>query len=61
LMAFLILLLSGRSPRLEPLDTVSPLSSKRKLFFILTWVLALSIFVLVLYNNALFGIGLLFK
>lgn len=61
LMAFLILLLSGRSPALEPLDSVSSLSSKRKIFFILTWVLAISIFALVLYNNALFGIGLLFK
>ncbi|MGA2875706.1 MAG: site-2 protease family protein [Nitrososphaerales archaeon] len=61
LMAFLILLLSGRAPALEPLDSVSPLSSKRKVFFILTWIVAASIFVLVLYNNAFFGLVFLFK
>lgn len=61
LMAILILLFAGRSPALEPMDNVSPLSSKRKIFFILTWILAIGIFAFVLYNNAFFGLGLLFR
>ena len=61
LMAILILILSGRAPALQPLDSVSPLSSRRKIFLVLTWVVAASIFVFVLYNNAFFGLGLLFK
>jgi membrane-associated protease RseP (regulator of RpoE activity) len=59
LMAFLILIMAGRAPALQPLDSVSPLSSKRKIFFILTWVLAISIFALVLYKNGFFGLSLL--
>ncbi|MHB1867929.1 MAG: site-2 protease family protein [Nitrososphaerales archaeon] len=61
LMAILILLFAGRAPALQPLDSVSPLSIRRKVFFVLTWVLAVSIFAFVLYNNAFFGLGLLFK
>lgn len=61
LMAILILLFASRAPAFEPLDNVSPLSSKRKMFFAMTWLLAIGIFVFVLYNNAFFGLGLLFK
>ncbi len=61
LMAILILLFAGRAPALEPLDNVSPLSNKRKLFFALTWILAIGIFAFALYNNAFFGLTLLFK
>lgn len=60
LMGILILLLAGRTPGLEPLDNVSPLSTLRKISFILTWLLAIGIFVFVL-NNGYFGLGLLFK
>ncbi|MGI0090787.1 MAG: site-2 protease family protein [Nitrososphaerales archaeon] len=61
LMAFLVLFLSGRSPAFEPLDNVSPLSPKRKVFFVLALILAASIFAFVFYNNAFFGIDLIFK
>jgi Zn-dependent protease len=61
LMAFLILLLSGRAPALQPLDTVSPLSPKRKAFFVLALVMAAAILAFVLYDNAFFGLGLLIK
>lgn len=39
-MAVLILLMSGRSPDVKPLDDVSPLSRKRKMIFILALFLA---------------------
>ena len=42
LMAFLILIFASRAPGLEPLDNVSPLSRKRRVFFELNWVLALA-------------------
>ncbi|MDG6999413.1 MAG: site-2 protease family protein [Nitrososphaerota archaeon] len=55
LMAFLVLIMAGRTPSLRPLDDVSPLSNKRKVFFVLTWVLSASIFFFAIYNNAFFG------
>ncbi len=61
LMAILILILAGRSPSLQPLDSVSPLSSKRKILFLAVFVLAAFIFVGVLYNNAFFGPDLLLR
>jgi Zn-dependent protease len=56
LMALLVLFLSGRAPALRPLDDVSPLSTKRKVFFVLTWVLAICLGVFVIYNG-IFWIG----
>ena len=56
LMAILIFFFAGRSPSLQPLDNVSPLSPRRRAIFWLTWALAALIFALVLYNNAFFGI-----
>lgn len=61
LMAFLILIFAGRSPGLRPLDDVSPLSSKRRVFFVLTWILAGAILAFMVYNNAFFGSYLLFR
>ena len=55
LMAFLVLILAGRAPSLRPLDDVSPLSNKRKIFFALTWVLSAALFFFTIYNNAFFG------
>lgn len=60
LMAILVLFLSSRTPSLRPLDDVSPLSKKRKVFFALTWVLAGAIYFFVILNNAYFGLGTLF-
>ncbi|MHB1909001.1 MAG: site-2 protease family protein [Nitrososphaerales archaeon] len=57
LMAILIIFLASRTPSLRPLDDVSPLSQKRKVLFWLTWVIALAIFVFVIYNNLYFWIG----
>ena len=56
LMAFLVIFLSGKAPGLRPLDDVSALSSRRKVFFWLTWVLSAAIYVFVIYGNAYFGI-----
>ena len=56
LMAILILFFAGRSPSLQPLDNVSPLSARRRALFWLTWALAALIFAFVLYNNGFFGI-----
>ncbi len=61
LMAFLILFFAGRAASLQPLDNVSSLSSKRRIFFVLTWVLAALIFAFVLYNNTFFGIVSIFR
>jgi len=55
LMAILVLFASRGAPSLRPLDEVSPLSTKRKVFFVLTFILAASIAVLVIYNNLFFG------
>ncbi len=55
LMAILVLVLGTSTPSLRPLDDVSPLSTKRKVFLILTWILAASIYFFVIYNNAIFG------
>ena len=52
LMAVLVLVLGTNTPSLRPLDDVSPLSSKRKVFLVLTWILAGSIYFFVIYNNA---------
>jgi membrane-associated protease RseP (regulator of RpoE activity) len=54
IMAVLVLLLSSRAPSLRPLDDVSPLSPKRKAMFWATWIIAGTIFALVVYNNAFF-------
>jgi membrane-associated protease RseP (regulator of RpoE activity) len=59
LMGLLVLFLSSRAPSLRPLDDVSPLSSKRKIFFALTWVLAICIGVFAIYNGV-FWIGNIF-
>ncbi len=56
LMAILIIFLAGKSPSLRPLDDVSPLSSKRKALFWLTWVLAAALYFLTIYGNAYFGV-----
>ncbi|MHB8567822.1 MAG: site-2 protease family protein [Nitrososphaerales archaeon] len=56
LMAILILFFSRVAPSLRPLDDVSPLSNKRKMFFALTWILAGSIYVFVLYGNFWFNL-----
>jgi Zn-dependent protease len=61
LMALLILAFSRSSTGLQPLDNVSPLSAKRKLFFALTWILAIAIGALVVYNNPWFGFGPIFR
>jgi len=55
-MALLILFFSRSAPSLRPLDDVSPLSNKRKVFFALTWILAISIYAFVLYNNLYFNL-----
>lgn len=55
-MALLILFFSRSAPALRPLDDVSPLSNKRKVFFALTWILAISIYAFVLYNNLFFNL-----
>lgn len=57
LMAFLVLILAGRTPSLRPLDDVSPLSRNRKIFFALTWILSASIFFFALYGNGFLGIS----
>jgi Zn-dependent protease len=56
LMAVLVIFLSGRAPALRPLDDVSPLSSKRKIMFWATWVIAAAIFVFTIYGNLYFSI-----
>lgn len=56
LMAFLVIFLAGRAPALRPLDDVSPLSSKRKVFFWLTWILSAAIYIFTIYTNGYFGI-----
>lgn len=61
LMAFLILIFAGRSPALQPLDNVSPISRKRKVFFVLTWILAMVLLAFTIYNNAYFGQILLIR
>jgi membrane-associated protease RseP (regulator of RpoE activity) len=61
LMAILVLLLSSRTPSLRPLDDVSPLSNRRKIFFALTWVMAGAIYVFAIYSNPFFGLGNLFR
>ncbi len=61
LMAILVLFLSGRAPSLRPLDDVSPLSTSRRVLFILTWVIAGAIGALVIVNNPIFGLGLFFR
>ncbi len=55
LLAILVLLMSGRAPSLRPLDDVSPLSPRRKILFVLTWILAASIGAFVIYNNPIFS------
>lgn len=58
LMAILVLFLYGKAPALRPLDDVSPLSTSRKVIFILTWVLAASIGAFVILNNPIFSLSL---
>jgi len=58
LMALLILFMWGRAPAFRPLDDVSPLSTSRKIIFVLTWVLAASIGAFVIINNPIFSLGL---
>ncbi len=58
LMALLVLLLYSRAPSLRPLDDVSPLSNSRKIVFILTWIVAISIGAFVILNNPIFSLSL---
>ncbi|HZW57727.1 MAG TPA: site-2 protease family protein [Nitrososphaerales archaeon] len=55
-MAILVLVLGSTTPSLRPLDDVSPLSAKRKVLFVLVWVLSAAIYLTVIYNNAFFGL-----
>jgi Zn-dependent protease len=57
LMAILIILVAGKAPSLRPLDDVSPLSSKRKIFFWLTWVLAAVLYIFTIFGNPYFSIS----
>jgi membrane-associated protease RseP (regulator of RpoE activity) len=59
-MGFLILFMWNLTPSMRPLDDISPLSKSRKIFFVLTWILAVAIGAFVIYGNPIFG-GLLFK
>ncbi len=56
LMAFLILILSFRSPEMRPLDDVSSLSNGRKLSFLMIWALAAVLYVVTIMNNPFFFI-----
>lgn len=58
LMALLVIFMYGQAPSLRPLDDVSPLSSTRKVIFILTWLLAASIGAFVILNNPIFSLSL---
>lgn len=57
LMAFLVLILASKTRSMRPLDDVSPLSSKRRIMFVLTWVLSAGIFAFVIYGNLYFGVS----
>jgi Zn-dependent protease len=54
LMAFLILLLSLRSPEMRPLDDVSPLSPGRRIGFFLMMGLAAALYYFTIMNNPFF-------
>ena len=56
LMAILVIVMAGMMPSLRPLDDVSPLSSKRKVFFWLTWILSAAIYAFAIYGNIFFGV-----
>lgn len=57
LMAILILMLSSRNPEMRPLDDVSPLSLRRKIFFALTWLIAALIYIFAIQNNPFFTLN----
>jgi hypothetical protein len=54
LMAFLILLLSGRAPQMRPLDDVSSLSKGRKVAFVLILILAGMLWYFTIRDNPYF-------
>ena len=57
LMAILILMMSSRNPEMRPLDDVSPLSLKRKIFFAATWLIAALIYIFAIQNNPFFALA----